>query len=242
MRVSEGLQVATPAFGLRCWWIRMPPRNPALAVAVSVIANYKNNNMKRQIIIILSLLMCNYCLNAKWKQTNGPLGYCEVLNIVKHNNKFIVSTKNGVYKTDSLGSDWQYCPNIPVFNTSSLLDGNLIIAASNQYNTFNLYNLDVENDSLILSSFYEPPYSVNDFLIWNNKVIIGMDYMGCYVSEDNGLTWNPKNNGLPRDTIYAPHGQPPAYLPFVKKYSYTSTSIIAITQKGVYSTIDNANT
>jgi len=197
--------------------------------------------MKRQIIMILSLLLSNYCLNAQWKQTNGPLGYTDVLNIVKLDNKFLVSTENGVYKADSLGSDWKYCPNIPVFSSSSLLNGNLIIAARDQYNTFNLYKLTLQNDSLILSSFYKPPYSINDFIIWDNKIIIGMNYFGCYVSEDNGLTWNPKNNGLPKETIYRPHGEPPAYLPFVNKYSHTSTSIIALTPKGVYKTIDKGN-
>lgn len=67
-------------------------------------------------------------------------------------------------------------------------------------------------------------YEVNDILLYNNKIFAGVEYVGIYVSTDNGDTWNMYNNGISNLTVIS-LGANGSYL-FAGKYGgyYFSTN------------------
>jgi hypothetical protein len=153
----------------------------------------------RKIRSACSGLLLIFSLNfvyAGWQQSNG-LGTGRILSVASNNSTVFAGLVNGgIFRSDDVGENWIACSEgLPERTTITALciAGDVIFAGTEH----RLYYSDNNGKDWFEAGTELEERHITALAVSNDAVIyVGTRLRGLYRSDDGGITWSQKNNGL----------------------------------------------
>ncbi len=162
-----------------------------------------------------------------WNSINTGHTYSYFYSILINGQNIFIGTSNGVYLSSNNGSTWSLVNNGLLSSVSSFTMMNQKIYAGTgggdiYATTDNGFEWKVIAKGLVTYS------SITSLVTNGNNVFAGSDGPpGIYMSTDDGITWNPKNNGID--------------LTYIFTLARNENNIYAGTSGGVFQTTNNGD-
>jgi photosystem II stability/assembly factor-like uncharacterized protein len=186
--------------------------------------------LKGLFVLLTSIFILNFNLNAQWEHANGGKQLPDATGIkavIAFGDTIVTATSKGIYFSTNNGDAWTQ-KNTGLDEPTKIItlnhNGNYVFAGTENGVYVSNDNCDswssVSND---LKSDW-----VYSFVVKGNNVFAGTS-SGFYLSSNNGNSWSPKNQGLNNDD------------PTVNALSIQGSTIFAGTAAGVYASTNNGD-
>jgi len=134
---------------------------------------------------------------SSWKQAVSGLADQRIESLAVSGSIFLAGTNSGVYMSANSGQTWNAI-GLPVTNVNSISsNGSDVFACANMMTGGVFITPDYgQNWNFLFGSL--PTYNVNS-IAWNGAEMLAATDSGVFISNDRGLTWIKKSQGVPVD-------------------------------------------
>ncbi len=180
----------------------------------------------------LSNLYCSKNSGESWEVVNLPTAMQSIyqLKIGKDDTIYINTIKDGhreLLKSNDDGISWSDLLNSP-WGSIEVMDNGFIWNMKNNELSLSKNNGVSWEQKIISNDNFIESVAKTSLTVLNNRIFVGTDGLGVFVSDDLGATWRKKNIGL--------------HASYILGLNYVNENLIANSSYGVFVSNDKGNT